>query len=102
MDNGIDSVFVKNSGDNSNWISEVPEYYGFDLKAGEVLLFNNSHCIHQFINTTGEEVVYTIRLTCFDSSPLILCNDIFNWKQAYHFSKILVNGGLARSTIYIN
>ena len=104
MENGIDNVFVSDDKENMSnlqWLDKVPSFYNFTVNKGDILLFNNSKCIHKFENMNGNEIVYSIRLFSNDASSLILSNDIFNSKQADHLSKILLNGGMKRSTAYI-
>lgn len=97
MKNGSDNVYVGEDNEGTDklkiWLDKVPGYYHFNVNKGEVLLFNNSKCIHKFINVTGKEEIYSIRMLSNDSSPLILKNDLFNFKQAEQFVDNIVSGG---------
>lgn len=99
--NGYDSVFVKDdSADDQHmeWLEKLPGYYEFELEAGDVLLFNNSACIHKFMNLTENPEIFTLRLFSLDSSPLILKNDVLNWEGAKYFASILLNPTSIRDT----
>lgn len=74
-------------------------YYEFEVSEGDVLLFNNSACIHKFMNLTENPEIFTMRLFITDASPLTLKNDLFNWTGAKYFTGILMDGGThARKT----
>ena len=80
-------------------ISFYRAYYEFDVGEGDVLLFNNSACIHKFMNLTENPEIFTMRLFTTDASPLTLRNDLFNWTGAKYFTGILMDGGThARNT----
>jgi hypothetical protein len=99
--NGYDSVFVKNdTADESQmeWLQSLPAYYQFEVEQGDVLLFNNSACIHKFMNLTEDPIIYTVRLFSGDASPLTLKNDVFNWQGAKYFGSILLNPTSVRDT----
>lgn len=99
MSVGIDNIYVKddiNIGDNNDWLKKVPSYWSFVLKENELLLFNNSKCIHKFKNTINPVEAFSIRVVHSDSSHLIRLNNIFNFKSAYHFSKIIMNNNFLR------
>ena len=70
--NGYDSVFVKDdTADESQleWLDRLPGYYQFEVESGDVLMFNNSACIHKFMNLTDHPTIYTVRLFSADASP---------------------------------
>jgi len=99
--NGYDSVFVADdTADTSQmeWLDALPGYYEFELDEGDVLLFNNSACIHKFLNLTQNPEIYTLRLFSGDASPLTLRNDFFNWPGAKYFASILLNPTSVRDT----
>ena len=99
--NGYDSVFVEDdTADESQleWLDLLPGYYKFELESGDVLMFNNSACIHKFMNLTDHPTIYTVRLFSADASPLILRNDCFNWAGAKYFGSIVLNPTSVRDT----
>lgn len=101
MKGGIDNIYVEYDNANNNkleWLNKVPEYYNFELETGDVLIFNNSKCIHKFTNLTNNNIIYTIRLYNTDVSTLILKNDILHYEQAYEFSNIILNGEIIKNT----
>ena len=101
LENGYDSVFVADdTADTSqmDWLNRLPGYYEFELDQGDVLLFNNSACIHKFLNLTPNPEIYTIRLFSGDASPLTLKNDVFNWAGSRYFASILLNPTSVRDT----
>ena len=63
-----------------------------------MLLFNNTACVHKFVNLTRNPEIFTIRLTNTDCSPLILKNDVFNWTGARYFASILLTSSSRRDT----
>ena len=104
MKHGIDSIYVEDDStgvDKLEWLNKLPHYYHFFINDGDVLLFNNSKCIHKFINKIGNELAYSIRLFSTDASSLILYSDIFNWPRSKHFTEIYKNNGIVRDSSYI-
>lgn len=88
---GYDSVFVRDddtTGTKLEWLETIPGYWTFEVEEGDVLLFNNSACIHKFMNLTHNPEIFTMRLAHTDSSPLTLWNDCFNWTGAKYFTDI--------------
>jgi hypothetical protein len=100
-ENGIDNVYIKED-DNSNldWLNKVPYYYSCELSEGDLLFFNNAECIHKFINKTGKEEIYTIRVFSEHVSPLVLENDIFNWNQYSYLSGVILGKKIIRDPNY--
>lgn len=99
---GYDSMFVlEDAADESKleWMDKIPALYEFEVSEGDVLLFNNSACIHKFMNLSENPEIFTLRLFTTDASPLTLKNDLFNWTGAKYFTSILMDGGThARDT----
>jgi len=96
---GIDNIYVKediNIGKNNDWLNKVPSYWSFELKENELLLFNNSKCIHKFINITSGTEAFSIRVIHSDSSKLIRNANIFNIKTGLHFYKIITTNNIKR------
>ena len=102
---GIDSVYALDDVDNSDSLTHLaakaPEYYRFVLNASQVLLFNNAKCLHKFINLSGKEEVYSLRLFSLDPSPRVALNDFGNWQQAVHYANIMLSSGLSRNASYV-
>lgn len=96
MKNGIDNVYIDNSANNNSWLSNIPYYYNDVVSEGEVLIFNNSKCIHKFTNMKDNNIIYTIRLSSFDADALVIKHDIFNWNMCKHFSNIVIDKLLIR------
>lgn len=96
---GIDNVYVKddkNTSEGNDWLNKVPSYWSFELEQNELLLFNNSKCIHKFINMTKVTEAFSIRIYHSDSSKLIRNSNILNIKSAFHFSKIITSNNIKR------
>ena len=90
LKHGIDNVYVA----SQNWLNNIPEYYDFTLKKGEMLLFNNSAMIHYFENITGREDIITIRVNNFKNvSPIVAYNQFTNNATSKHFYSILKKSG---------
>ena len=90
---GYDSVYVgDDQADDSSlgWLKTIPGYYSFEVSDGDVLLFNNSACIHKFLNLTHNPMIFTMRLVHADSSPTTLKNDCLNWQGAKYFTDIMI------------
>lgn len=102
---GIDSVYCNEDSPHDDkhleWLKNVPEYYLFTLEEGDLLIFNNSGCIHKFTNITGNEYIFTMRTSGDYVSPLVLRNDIFNWKMAKHYANIILTSVQFRTTANI-
>lgn len=91
---GYDSMFVaddKPDDTSIEWMDTLPGVYEFEVEEGDVLLFNNSACVHKFMNLTQGPEIFTMRLLHFDASPLTLRNDLFNWAGARYFTPILLS-----------
>ena len=98
---GFDSMYVApDTADLSQleWLDELPAYYTFELTEGDVLLFNNSACVHKFINLSPSPEIFTLRLFTIDASPLTLRNDILNWAGAKSFASVLLQPTTVRDT----
>jgi hypothetical protein len=105
MNIGIDNVYVKddiNTNNRDDWLKKIPSYWSFILKQNEILLFNNSKCIHKFKNICEQAEAFSIRVYHSDSSHLIRRNGILNLNSAYHFSKIITNKNLLREQNKMN
>eukprot|EP00518_Triparma_eleuthera_P004076 CAMPEP_0182463666 /NCGR_PEP_ID=MMETSP1319-20130603/7824_1 /TAXON_ID=172717 /ORGANISM="Bolidomonas pacifica, Strain RCC208" /LENGTH=304 /DNA_ID=CAMNT_0024663237 /DNA_START=65 /DNA_END=979 /DNA_ORIENTATION=- len=92
---GYDSVFVgDDKADDSSlgWLETIPGCYEFEVGEGDILLFNNSACIHKFLNLTQNPEIFTMRLVHSDSSPTTLWNDCLNWEGAKYFTGIMTMG----------
>lgn len=80
------------AGDDSQmgWMDDVPVIYEADVSAGDILVFNNCACIHKFFNTSEQApVAFTMRVfSPMTASPLMLWNDMLNWKGAHHSMKL--------------
>ena len=91
---GYDSVFVRDDAADASsleWLDTIPGCYEFEVGEGDVLLFNNSACIHKFLNLTHNPEIFTMRLVHADASPLTLRNDCFNWTGAKYFTHIVLS-----------
>lgn len=92
---GYDSNFVGDDAPDMSkleWIDRLPGVWEFELEAGDVLLFNNSACIHKFMNLTHNPEIFTIRLLHDDASPYTYRNDLLNWEGAKYVAYVLWNG----------
>jgi hypothetical protein len=101
MKNGIDSIYVEDDNSDTNkleWLNTTPSYYDFNLNSGEVLIFNNSNCIHKFENLTRNNMAYTIRLMSNNCNTLVLKHDIMNWEMSKHYANIILNKKINRET----
>ena len=90
---GYDSVFVKDDkadGSSLGWLDTIPGCYEFEVSEGDILLFNNSACIHKFLNLTHNPEIFTMRLVHADASPRTLYNDCLNWQGAKYFTDIMI------------
>lgn len=100
---GYNAAFIPGSdgiGTESLWWTEkVPGVWEFDLVEGDVLIFNNTACLHKFANATKNPVIFTTRLLNLDFSPVIAKNDIFNWNQARFVVEKMLEG---TKTIEVN
>ncbi len=116
MEKGIDNIHVreeKNSDDSTNcsisnntndtndtnddkWLNKIPSYYQCELVPGDILLFNNSKCIHKFINLEKDSEVFSLRVFHSDSNPDICKNNILNFETGKHFYKIITNKNVLR------
>ena len=97
---GIDNIYVKddkNISGNNDWLNKVPSYWSFELEQNELLIFNNSKCIHKFINITKTTEAFSIRIFHSDSSKLIRNSNILNIKTALHFAKIITTNNTIRN-----
>lgn len=98
MKKSIDNVFVANDldMDNEEWLNNVPFYWSFILQENDILIFNNSKCIHKFQNLTTNSEVFSMRVFHSDSSYYIRKYNILNYNTALHFSKIILNKNIFR------
>lgn len=95
---GYDSIFVPDSAgtapDAFKFLETVPGAFKFDLVPGDVMLFNNSACVHKFMNASEHPEVLSIRMVNMDISPLTAANDCFHWTQARYIAKVVLSGGI--------
>ena len=86
FERGYNAAFVAGSDGVSPcafwWMKKVPGVWTFDLEAGDVLIFNNTGCLHKFVNITRNPVIFALSLLSANLSPVVARNDIFNWCQA--------------------
>jgi hypothetical protein len=73
----INRLEVLNSGD----IEKLPFYYSFELEEGDVLIFNNSNCIHEFENISEIVDSYSIRFLTSRVADEIIQHDLLNLKM---------------------
>jgi len=100
LKNALDHLYVKADGvgtTNLDWLNKIPYYYKFNIKAGDVLVFNSSKCIHKFINVNGNEQARSIILYTTEASPLVVKHNIGNWELAKYYSYFVVNKKLERN-----
>jgi hypothetical protein len=101
MSYGIHNVYVRDETSNSHnistlkWLDNIPYYYRFYLKEGEILIFNNSGCLHKFVNKTPNNIALTSRVLNFNwgTSELIKYNMLTNNKVVETAAKALINNG---------
>jgi hypothetical protein len=87
---GLDNVYVKDDKagwDSTQWLHNIPEYYQFDIHAGELLLFNNGSTLHKFGNLEEDTVGYSLRVHWFKASELIVKKNLFDPAAAWFYTK---------------
>ena len=78
--------------ESKEWIKLVPGVWHFELEQGDVLLFNNSACVHKFENTTENPEVASVRVSSNDVSPVMARHHMCNWKYARYSTTVLFSG----------
>ncbi len=102
--NGIDNVYItadRAGRENLEWLNQLPEYYHFELAAGDMLLFNNGAMPHKFFNLVGNEVIYSLRMNHADANTMIVKKEMFNWDFAWHGAKIAIASFYSRDQAYV-
>jgi len=86
FESGYNSAFIPGSHGHSPssfmYIKKVPGVWGFDLEEGDLLIFNNTACVHKFINLTKNPLIFSTRVLNLDMSPVAAKNDILNYDLA--------------------
>ena len=60
-------IFIpKSEGEAREYLQQLPYYYNIQLRAQEMLVFNNSACIHQFRNVNNADGEQRARLRARD------------------------------------
>lgn len=72
----------RTSSNHLKWIESVPGVWAFELEAGDLLIFNNTACVHKFVNVTEVPEVFSMRVLTGNLSPVLAKHHIFNWQQA--------------------
>ena len=75
------------------WVESLPGAWAFDLYEGEVLIFRNAGCVHQFKNVTENPEFFSVRVFSSDISPVLARHHVFNWTQARQFAKLPLSLG---------
>lgn len=95
---GFDNIFVPDSAgtgsDATKFLEMIPGAFEFELGPGDAMLFNNSACLHKFMNASENTEGFSIRLVNMDISPLTAANDCFHWTQARYIAKVVLSGGV--------
>ena len=87
------ALMIPESGRSSSnplkWIESVPGVWNFELEAGDVLLFNNTCCVHKFVNLTENPEVFSVRVPTSAMSPLVTKFHLFNWSEGRDFARLI-------------
>lgn len=69
-----------NKNNDKKWLKKLPYYYRFKLKKNELLIFNNSACIHKFFNLRDNNASLSTRVfnVLYGHSELVLFNMFTN------------------------
>merc|ERR1712187_50634 len=99
---GHDSVYIPGSNVDDSFGTQYPSYYKFEIEAGDVLVFNNCAVLHKFENLTGEEDIYTIRVSSYGTAcDSVLANDMFKYRNALHMATEIVDTRSTREITYM-
>jgi uncharacterized membrane protein len=97
---GLDNVYVvhdKAGWESTQWLENIPEYYQFEVHAGELLLFNNGSTVHKFGNLSDDNVGYSLRVHWNKASELIVKKNLWDPASAWFFTKALTSNGFLRN-----
>ena len=93
---GTHFVFIPGSEPGSpnpqKWTQSVPGVWMSDLEEGDLLLWNNSACVHQFENLTENPEIFSMRTFNRDMSPVIAKFFILNWRESMKFARDILAG----------
>ena len=91
---GANTVWIPGSGrtssDPNNWIQSVPGVWALELNAGDVLLFNNSTCVHKFENVSEDPEIFSLRMWLSNLSPVTARHHMGNWNEARYWAGLIL------------
>ena len=90
----LNSEFILGTGrkdsNRQKWIQSVPGVWAFELEQGDLLIFSNAGCVHQFENITKDPEAFSLRVPTINVSPVMAKHWIFNWEQARSYINVVV------------